>query len=129
MIKTKLEKLIIKNLLAVLFSLSILDVIFIKHKWILLIGLVIGSLISILKFSILTNIISALLLPNINNVTLKSILVFLFNQAIAVLILIIVLKTNIHLFWGVLAGILMVPLIIMLNSITEVLGITNNKFQ
>jgi hypothetical protein len=95
----------------------------------LLIGFYSGGALSILRylsnawiFSIKQNNENKLLLH------LKTIVLFFGNQILLLTLLFIYFSLNRWLFIGLIAGVLLAPFIVVINSITEVFGITKNGF-
>ena len=54
---------------------------------------------------------------------------FLSTQTLTVLFMAVSISINKWSFLGVVAGILIIPLIILINSLTEALGLSHNNFQ
>lgn len=134
MLKSKLEKFLAKRVLFIFCVLTIYSVVFIGQRWFALAGLAIGGLFSILKLGSYVWIFSKIISPAIGNEPLKhgigkSVINFVVNQIIVLLVLFISLKINQWFFIGAVAGILLVPAAIMINSFTEALRITNNNFE
>ncbi|MDP4152812.1 MAG: hypothetical protein Q8865_05125 [Bacillota bacterium] len=59
---------------------------------------------------------------------LKTVILFLMNQIILILALYISYFANQQLFISLIAGVLLAPFVVIINSFTEALGITKNKF-
>lgn len=57
------------------------------------------------------------------------VMVFAFNQLLLIVLLVVAYSIDRWLFAGFVGGILLVPLTVMINSITEALGITKNHFE
>jgi uncharacterized membrane protein len=62
-------------------------------------------------------------------ITVRMISKYIINQAFVVLLLAVSIKLDFGLFSGLAAGLLLVPVTIMINGITEGLGITHNGFE
>ncbi|MCX7921029.1 MAG: hypothetical protein N3B21_03240 [Clostridia bacterium] len=126
----KEEKFVIKKVLIFFVILAILDVVLFKQKWVTLVGLFSGTVFGILKLYFMGLTYSSLLLPNNNPSTVrKSILRYVISQMAIILMLLISAKLSFWFFIGVTAGVLTVPLVVFINSITEGLGITHNNFE
>jgi hypothetical protein len=129
-LKGSIEKFIAKRVLIVLILLSILDIIFIKNRWIALAGLFFGALLGMIKLSSMASAITKTLAQGIPSIAAKkSVFRFGINQIVAVLILIILKKIHLWLFIGAASGMLLIPFIITVNCLTEGFGITHNKFE
>jgi hypothetical protein len=129
--KTKLEVFILKRMLITFFLLTVVDFLFVKNWALALIGLTTGGIFRILKFSSYVFVFGSAVSANgrSSQVVLKSILVFVISQLVVLPLMYAALKINIWLFIGVVTGILLVPFVLFINSITEVLKITHNNFE
>ena len=134
LLESKQERFLAKRVAIFALILIIIDLIFIKVKWFALCGLVIGSLLSILKLAsyamVFTKIIFSQAGDNKNKFgAVKTLLNFVINQIIVILALFISIKVNLWLFIGFAAGVLLVPFVIMVNILSEALKITHNNFE
>ena len=134
MFKTKLEKFIAKRSLLFFVILAILDIVLFKNRWYCLVGLFLGGIFSVSKFRsysmVFTRIIgSASINVKNSHAVRNSLIVFFINQIILLPILFISLKFNSWFFMGIVAGILLVPLVLMINTITEPLRLTHNNYE
>jgi hypothetical protein len=134
LLKTKLEKFIAKRSLIFFIILAILDIVLFKNRWYVLVGLVVGGVFSISKFGSYTLVFSRIIASESrnsqhNHPVRKSLIVFFINQLVLLPLLYFALKFNQWFFIGVVAGILLVPLVLFINSITETLKITHNNFE
>ena len=121
-IKTRI---IIVYIVLIIISLTIFD-----NRWYIVIGLTCGSVFGILKFIGSSRFISNILSQREKNTSLARILVkFLSLQVVTVLFMVVSISVSLWSFLGVVAGILLIPLIILINSLTEALGISHNNFQ
>lgn len=121
-IKTRI---IIVYIVLIMISLVLFD-----NRWNIVIGLTCGSVFGILKYIGASRFISNILLQREENVSLARIFVkFLSLQAVTVLLMTVSLSISLWSFLGVVAGILLIPLIILINSLTEALGLSHNNFQ
>lgn len=132
--KSKLEKFILKRALIVFIILTIIDIVFINGKWFAFCGLLIGGLLSILKFSSYAWVFAKIITPEPENTQKKysagnAVIVFILNQVLLLPLMLVTLKINLMLFAGFVAGILLVHLILLMNCITEGLRITHNHFE
>jgi hypothetical protein len=132
--KSKIELFIAKRALIFFIVLAISDIIFIAKRWLVLEGLALGGIFSILKFGsyvlVLTKTISPVSgIGQQKHGVRNSVLIFIVNQIILLPLLFISLKINQWFFAGIVAGILLVPLVLFINCITEPLKITHNNFE
>lgn len=131
MLQNNLVKFIIKR--AIIFYLLISAAILIinNNKWLVIIGLAIGTAISVSKF-----VICSVAFERTNdlngNLRRRSVIMsnFLFVTLELLLfpVLLVAYSYNISLFWGIFAGLIMVAFILVLNVLTETLRITKNNF-
>ncbi len=133
MFYSSVEQFILKRLLICFILLSIFDMAAIENRWPALIGLAVGTVFSAVKFCS-----NAAVYASFFGVKAKDVggrlgqrtatVIFLLNQIILLPLLFLAYYRGQWVFWGFVAGILTVPLLIMLNSITEAFGITRNHF-
>lgn len=134
MLNTKLERFIAKRSLIFFVILAILDIVLFKNRWYVLIGLLIGGIFSISKFSSYSLVFSRIIASESRNshnshAVRNSLIVFFINQIILLPLLFVAMKFNQWFFIGIVAGILLAPLVLFVNSITEPLKITHNNFE
>lgn len=134
MLKNKLAIFIAKRVLICFILLSIIDVILLEQRWHVLVGLLAGSIFGVMKFGsyewIFRRIISSALSPAQKSHSARSgMLGFLLNQIVIFPVLLAAYFLSRWFFAGIVAGILLVPFVIIVNCITEVLGITSNNFE
>lgn len=134
MLKNKLASFIAKRVLICSILLSIIDLLWIEQRWYTLAGLLLGGAFSVLKFGsytwIFKKIVSGAASPAQKTSSARSsMLAFLANQIILFPLLLAAYFINHWLFAGMVAGILLVPFVIMVNCVTEVLKITSNNFE
>jgi len=134
LLKSKLEKFVAKRVLIFFVILAILDMVLIKEKWLVLSGLLIGGAFSVFRFGSYSMLFTNLLTPTSDGNTkkhaaLKSTLIFILNQSILLLLLFLAMKISSWYFAGIVAGILLVPFVLLVNGITEALSITHNNFE
>ncbi len=129
----KIEQFILKRSLICFILLSIIDMVVLESRWLALIGLVIGTALSAVRFCGNAAVLASLFNVEVQNTRNRlgqrsARLIFLLNQIILLPFLLLAYFISQWVFWGFVAGILTIPLLIMLNSITEVFGITRNHF-
>ncbi|HEX2947515.1 MAG TPA: hypothetical protein VHT96_16380 [Clostridia bacterium] len=133
MFNSKLVRFILKRLLICFILLSIFDMVMIENRWSAFCGLAAGAIISAMKFCG-----SAAALAGFFGIETRAgrgrlgqrwaVVIFLLNQLILLPLLFLAYNISQWVFWGFVAGILTIPMLIMLNSITEAFGITRNHF-
>ena len=131
MLKSKIEKFIAKKAVICLLLVSIIDMITVKNRWFVLIGLIAGTILSVAKFGGYAWIFARICNTDSTKkqAPRSSITVFVLNQLILLPLLFLAYFLSNWIFAGFVAGILIVPFVIMINNITEVLGITKNHFE
>jgi len=129
-IKSSLGMFIIKRMLVLFSLLALLDVIFLRHRWMVLAGLSIGSIVSLVRFSTTSEVCQNLLVhKSCKTDSLKGVFKYIFSQIFTILIMVVSIIQDKWLFIGLTAGILIVPAIVIINGITEGLSITKNNFE
>lgn len=134
MLNKKFTALVAKRVLICYILLSIIDMVLIRQRWSALSGLSAGAVFGILKFGSYSWVFGRIA-SEIAAGTLKGtgaglgVLVFAFNQVLLLPFLYLAYKLGMWLFTGFVAGILLVPFVIMLNCLTEAVGITHNDFE
>lgn len=125
----KITHFLLKRVLVLYVILLVIDLIFIDKKWLALTGLTVGMGIGLLKFKSTALVLSKLISTDESKKhTKRNILLYVVSQLLVIIFLGLALLLSIWLFAGFTAGILLVPLAIIANSITEFLGITHNNF-
>lgn len=113
-----------------LIILLILNFVFVDKKWIVAVGLICGSIFSMQKFGITTTYISSELRRGEKSLSQRSVFVkYLLMQSAIILLLVVAIYLNLWFFFGVVAGVLLLPAVILTNIITEALGLSHNNFQ
>ncbi|MDP4094249.1 MAG: hypothetical protein Q8920_12915 [Bacillota bacterium] len=130
MLKSKIEIFLAKRALIILVILSIIDLVFIVDRWLGLAGIFCGAGFSILRFSSMASLFKKIFsVGSGKKAAHKSVLNYLLTQLIAVVLLFISINISSGMFAGMAAGILSLPAVVFINSITEGLGITHNNFE
>jgi len=132
--ESKLERFIIKRVFICFVLLSIPNIILLEQRWYVLGGLVAGTAMNVLRFGGSSFLYARLFgvrretsPGGLGNV--PAMIIFIINQFIMLPLLFAAYWINLWAFWGFTAGIFVVPFIIMLNSITEAIGLTKNQFE
>lgn len=130
MLMSKLEKFVAKRVVIFLVVLSLMNLVFMRHKLVISAGLIAGSAVGMLRFSSLAGMLSKLLERDRSANKLKlSVFSCANGYFLTIALLIISGKLNKCFFLGVVASILIIPAIIMINGFTENFGLTNNHFE
>ncbi|WP_010246356.1 hypothetical protein [Acetivibrio cellulolyticus] len=125
-----LQKFLIKRVLIFFIVLLIINLIFLDQRWLIAIGLICGTIFGILKFLYTSNFITSLIsIDNKSFVAARTLVKFMLAQMATLVLIAVSIKFNMWFFAGVLTGVLLIPAVIMVNSITEALHISHNKFQ
>ncbi len=130
LLKSKLERFIAIRVLILYLVAAAIILVFFRHLPLLLAGLTLGVFLSLLRLnSNAGTLASVLTAPEEGGAVRKSVTGFIINSLIVIVVLAASLKINQWLFGGVIAGIFFVPLVIIINGITEALGITHNNYE
>jgi len=130
LLKGKLEIFVVKRSSVLYVFLILLDIIFVRQKWMAIAGLSLGGIFSVIRFD--STVYTSRNLLSQNNLALTarlSVLKYILTQIATILLLVTSLLLDMWFFFGVTAGILAIPLVIMINGVTEALGITHNDFE
>jgi hypothetical protein len=125
---------IAKRVIIYYLLLAAADIVFIRQKWLLLIGLTAGAIFSLLRFGTNAAVYGGIPFAGakikVNNLSAGTVIViYAINQIILLPLLFISYKAGMAFFEGVVAGILLVPLVLFINSITEAIRVTHNNFE
>lgn len=128
MLKNQLVKFMLKRILMFFLILAVAALVF-PHRWMLMAGLAAGAALGAGRFLSNAWIFKAATDTSaaVPSAFLK-VLLFIANQGVLLLLLFIFYKLNLWLFIGFISGTLLPPIVIIVNSFTEFLGITKNKF-
>ncbi len=126
----KLDRFIVKRAVIFLVLCSAADLALPeKNRWPALAGLFAGTLLSVARLVGNERLFQAFSGWNGGKAVAGSILVFTAIQLALLPLILILYMISAWLLYGFIAGILAVPLIVMINSITETLGLTKNDFE
>lgn len=130
MLATKIERFFAKRALIICSFVAILELTFFREHTIMLAGLAAGTVFSLLRLNSYVSTFSKLFSADgETNAVGKVVAKFIVNSFLVIISLTVSVLYDRYFFFGILSGIFTVPLVIILNSITEALGITNNKFE
>lgn len=126
----KIEKFVLKRVAVLIGILSVLNFIFINQKWLVFLGLVTGGGFALLRFCSLAATLRVLLAKESKQIAvIKSIMNYLLNLLTLTALLVAALLFDRWFALGVVSGIFTVPLMILINNLTEGLGITHNNYE
>lgn len=121
------EKLLMKKSLA-LFTLAILiSLLLFKFNTQLLIGVTIGYAVSLLRLRSLSEMIKNML--SNTRISVLIVVKYFGIQLLTAILLFACAGKSLQLFFAVFIGISIITLTIMVNALTETLGITSNNFE
>lgn len=130
MLKSKIDKFLVKRTALFLILLTVADIAFLgSNKWFVLAGLLAGASLSIGRLVSNEWILKRTFELNGEKAVTGSIAAFTISQIVIIPVIVITYFFSTWLFYGLLAGIMVVPMIVMINSITEAIGITKNSFE
>lgn len=129
MFRSKIEIFIIKRILIFYFLLTVLAILFVDQKVFVLSGLTVGAGAGLLRFCSTASMLAGYMLRDNPGVTGNGVIRYIVNMVATIALLTVSLIYDKWFFAGTAAGILIVPLAITLNGITEGLGITHNSFE
>lgn len=130
MFRSKLEKFIVKRAAIFLILLSAADLAFLgENRWLTLAGLLAGTSLSIARLIVNEWLFKEVFKLSGGKAAAGSILVFTAVQLVLLPVLLLLYFLSAWILYGFVAGILAVPVIVMVNSITEAFGITKNNFE
>jgi thiamine transporter ThiT len=124
-----LMKFLIKRVIIFFVVLEIINLILLDQKWFVATGLICGTIFGILKFIYTSKFISHLIGVEERFTSGRVFIKFVLSQMTTMVLIAIAIKFNMWFFAGTLTGILLIPAVIMVNSITEALQISHNRFQ
>jgi len=117
------------RLIIVYMILIIISIILFNNRWDIVIGLTCGTLVSVMKYIEISRFISKILKRERKRLYSKVFAKIMSLQIITALLMAVAIKFDLQFFWGFVSGVLLIPVIITINGITEALGISHNNFQ
>jgi len=128
--KSKLDKFIAKRAALFLIIMTAADIAFLgSNRWLVLAGLFIGVFVSIGRIFSNEWMLMKIFQLNKGKAVAGSIVVFTISQLVLIPVIVLTYFLSVWILYGLIAGILIIPIAIMINSITEALGITKNSFE
>lgn len=130
MFKSKLDHFIVKRATVLLILLTAAELVFLKgNRWFILGGLLAGAFISIGRLCSNEWILKRIFKLSGGKAVVGSTFAFTLSQFVLLPVIVLTYFINVWALYGLIAGVLVVPIIIMMNSITEAFGITKNSFE
>lgn len=127
--KEKTEVFLVKRSIIITLVLLGLSIIFFEVNKEVIFGLLTGYLISLLRLRILSDTVTTLVKKAANHVKKRMPAKYIAVQMLTIIVLILAIKRSIPFFMACFAGVLIIQLTILVNSISELLGITRNNFE
>ncbi len=98
-------------------------------KLVMVVALTAGVLLSLLRFSVLEAVFKHLLgVAGKKRAIINNLVIYLLYIVIIGITVVLAMQFGVHSLMAALAGILSVPIIVMINAITEAFGITKNHY-
>lgn len=130
MFESKLIRFLAKRAAILLVLLSAADIALLgQNRWLILAGLLAGACISVGRVSSNEWMLKKVFQSSGNQAATGSIVLSTMSLLLLMPVIAITYFLNIWALYGLIAGLLNVPVVIMVNSITEAFGITKNNFE
>lgn len=127
--KGSLEKFIVTRSLVVMLAFSIVAVIFFSGRWAFLAGLALGYGTVILKLYAMGRMLDGLLVRRQSPAFLGGLVQYLLRFGLLFLIMVVSAVIDTWMLFGSLAGAIALPIVVMVNGMTEAMGLTHNNFE
>lgn len=130
LLKSKLDHFLVKREALFLIFLTAADIAFLgENRWPALPGLLAGAFVITARLGISERIAAKTFGRNAGKTDAARIAAYTVSQLVWVPAVVLAYFISIWTLYGFVAGALVVPLIIMMNSVTEAFGITKNNFE
>ncbi len=130
MFQSKLVRFMVKRAVVFFAVLSVADLAFLGNsRWLVLAGLTVGTLLSVARLMGNEWLFQKIFQLTGGKAVAGSILVFTGLQLILLPVIVILYCISVWALYGFVAGIMAVPVIVMINSFTETFGMTKNNFE
>lgn len=130
MFQSKLVRFMVKRAAVFLAVLSVADLIFLgNNRWLVLAGLTVGTLLSVARLMGNEWLFRKIFQLTGGKAVAGSILVFTGLQLILLPVILLVYFVSVWTLYGFVAGVLAVPAVVMINSVTETFKMTKNNFE
>jgi len=107
--KTEYEKFVIKTAILVLSLIIIIDIMFLSHKWLAIIGLLIGAVFGMLKFGITAALISKIISYSERQAVSRNIIMYLICLVLTAVIFFVSAHIHTYILIGMAEGVLLIP--------------------
>jgi hypothetical protein len=129
--KSELEKFVARRIALFFLIGAVISVIFFADRWLIILGLLVGGGLSTGRFasyawSFRKNTSGQEM--NIGKAVMRGLLTFVGNQLILIPLLFVAYRFHQSFFVSMIVGVLMAPIVLMVNSFTEAMGVTRNCF-
>jgi hypothetical protein len=128
--QSKLVRFMVKRAAVFLAVLSVADLAFLgNNRWLVLAGLTVGTLLSVARLMGNEWLFRKIFQLTGGKAMAGSILVFTGLQLILLPVILLVYLVSVWALYGFVAGVLAVPAVVMINSVTETFKMTKNNFE
>lgn len=128
--QSKLVRFMVKRAAVFFAILSVADLAFLgNNRWLVFAGLTVGTLLSVARLMGNEWLFRKILHLTGGKAVAGSILVFTGLQLILLPVILIVYFISTWVLYGFVAGVMAVPAVVMVNSVTETFKITKNNFE
>ena len=128
--QSKLVRFMVKRAAVFLAVLSVADLAFLgNNRWLVLAGLAVGTLLSVARLMGNEWLFQKIFQLTGGKAVAGSILVFTGLQLILLPVILLVYFVSVWALYGFVAGVIAVPAVVMVNSVTETFKMTKNNFE
>lgn len=130
MLQSKLIRFMVKRAAVFLAAMSVADLAFLgNNRWLVLAGLAVGTLLSVARLMGNEWLFRKIIKLSGGKAVAGSILVFTGLQLILLPVILLLYLISVWVLYGFVAGVMAVPVVVMINSVTETFGMTKNNFE
>ena len=120
----------VKRAAVFLAAMSVADLAFLgNNRWLVLAGLAVGTLLSVARLMGNEWLFRKIIKLSGGKAVAGSILVFTGLQLILLPVILLLYLISVWVLYGFVAGVMAVPVVVMINSVTETFGMTKNNFE
>jgi len=127
--KTEYEKFVIKTALLVLSLIIIVDIIFLSHKWLVILGLLTGAVFGIFKFGITAALISKIISYSESQAVGRNIIMYLISLFLTAVIFLISAHIHMYILIGMAEGVLLIPITLFIICLVGGSGFIKKFFK
>lgn len=125
----KTELFLVKRSVVIILLIVILTLIVFGSNYSIVLGLLVGYLVSLIRLRALSYTVENVVKYAKKQVNSKSPFKYILVQLITITVLVLAIKKSAVFFLATFCGVLVIPLTILINSISELTGITKNNFE